>query len=128
MKRLLLLASTCLVLFVGLVAAPLTASPAFADAKSDICNGVGGTGGGTCAGSGPSIGSIVGSVINILSMVIGVISVIMVIIGGFMYVTSNGDSGKIANAKNTIIYALVGIVVVAFAQAIVFFVLHGVGL
>jgi hypothetical protein len=47
----------------------------------------------------------------------------MIIIGGLKYVTSNGDSNSISSAKNTIIYALIGIVVVAIAQSVVRFVL-----
>ncbi len=62
-------------------------------------------------------------IINIFSIVVGAISVIMVIIGGFRYIISNGDSNGVSGAKNTILYALVGLVVVLFAQIIVRFVL-----
>jgi hypothetical protein len=47
----------------------------------------------------------------------------MIIWGGLRYITSGGDSAKITSAKNTIIYALIGLVVVALAQFIVKFVL-----
>lgn len=63
------------------------------------------------------------NVINILSWIVGVASVVMIVIGGLKYVTSNGDSGGIASAKNTIIYAIVGLVIAIFAQAIVQFVI-----
>lgn len=62
-------------------------------------------------------------VINIFSWVVGIISVIMVIVGGFQYITSGGDSGKVTGAKNTIMYALIGIIIVALAQVMVKFVL-----
>ena len=62
-------------------------------------------------------------IIDILSWAVGIISVIMVIIGGFRYMTSAGDPGNVSGAKNTIIYALVGMAIVIFAQAIVAFVL-----
>ncbi len=62
-------------------------------------------------------------VINIFSIVVGVVSVIMIIIGGLKYITSSGDSGNITSAKNTILYAIVGLVIVALAQFIVRFVL-----
>jgi hypothetical protein len=129
MKRLLLLTSVYLTVLISFMAMPLVSSPAFASPESDICNGVGTTGGGSgCSGgSGPSLGGIIDATINILSIVVGIAAVIMIILGGFRYITSGGDSGKVAGAKDTIIYALVGIVVVAFAQAIVKFVLHGVG-
>jgi len=52
----------------------------------------------------------------------GVLAVIMVIIGGLNYVTSSGDSGKTAKAKNTILYAVIGIVVIIFAFAITTFI------
>ena len=54
--------------------------------------------------------------------VVGIAAVVMIIIGGLRYVTSNGDSGQVGNAKNTILYAVVGLVVVALAQVIVRFV------
>jgi cytochrome bd-type quinol oxidase subunit 2 len=62
-------------------------------------------------------------VINIFSVIVGVIAVFMIIFGGLKYITSGGDSGNVSGAKNTIIYALVGLVIVALAQFIVRFVL-----
>lgn len=62
--------------------------------------------------------------ITILNILIGVISVIMIIIGGFKFVTSGGDSNHINSARNTVIYALVGIVVAISGQLIVKFVLN----
>ena len=66
------------------------------------------------------------NVINIFSVIVGIVAVIMLIYGGFRYVTSGGDSGNIGNAKNTILYAIVGLVIVAIAQAVVQFVLGSV--
>lgn len=60
---------------------------------------------------------------NILLFVIGAISVIMVIIGGLRYVLSGGDSSNIQAAKNTILYAIVGIVVALLAYAAVNFII-----
>lgn len=62
-------------------------------------------------------------VINIFTVVVGVIAVVMIIVGGLRYITSGGDTGRVGAAKTTIIYALVGLVVVALAQLIVHFVL-----
>ncbi len=73
-------------------------------------------------GAGDRIDRIVKNVINIISLVVGIAAVVMIIIGGLRYVTSNGDSGQVGNAKNTILYAVVGLVVVALAQVIVRFV------
>lgn len=63
------------------------------------------------------------NIVNILSIIIGIVAVIMIIFGGFRYITSGGDSGRVGNAKNTLIYAIVGLIIVALAQVIVRFVL-----
>ncbi|MDO8265396.1 MAG: hypothetical protein Q7T41_00470 [Candidatus Saccharibacteria bacterium] len=68
------------------------------------------------------IDEIVSQIINILSLAVGVVAVVMIIVGGFRYITSGGDSGNVTGAKNTILYAVVGLVVVALAQVIVRFV------
>ena len=73
------------------------------------------------------VNRIIRLVINIFSLIVGVIAVIMIIIGGLKYITSGGDSGNITGAKNTILYAIIGLVVVALAQIIVRFVLDKVG-
>lgn len=91
---------------------------ALAQSKDDIRKGVEITG-----TESTTVDAAVKSAIDILSVVVGVIAVIMIIIGGLKYVTSNGDSNSISSAKNTIIYALIGIVVVAIAQSVVRFVL-----
>lgn len=70
-----------------------------------------------------SFNEIIATVINIFSLVVGALSVVMIIIGGFRYVVSGGDSNGISGAKNTIIYAVVGLVVVLFSQVIVRFVI-----
>lgn len=61
-------------------------------------------------------------VVNILLFLIAAIAVIMIIIGGIRYTTSNGDSSQTKSAKDTILYAVVGIVVAILAYAIVNFV------
>ncbi len=72
------------------------------------------------------VNKIVTTVVNIFSIVVGIVAVIMIIVGGFKYITSGGDSNSITSAKNTIIYALIGLVIVALAQFIVQFVLNKV--
>ena len=62
-------------------------------------------------------------VVNLLLWAIGIVSVIMIIIGGIRYATSNGDSNQVTAAKNTIMYAVIGLVIAIFAYAIVNFVL-----
>jgi len=70
------------------------------------------------------VDTIITTVINIFSLVVGVVAVIMIIVGGFKYITSGGDSGNVSGAKNTILFAIVGLVIVALAQVIVRFVLN----
>lgn len=101
----------------------------YAQSEREVCRGVGAaTGTDSCEvrpGS-VTVDSVIQTVINILSAVVGVASVIMIIIGGFKYVTSGGDASSISSAKQTITYALVGVVVAALAQAFVVFVLNEV--
>jgi cytochrome bd-type quinol oxidase subunit 2 len=73
-----------------------------------------------------NLNNVITDIVNIFSVVVGIVSVIMIIYGGFRYVTSGGDSGNVSSAKNTIIYAVIGLVVVALAQFIVQFVLDKV--
>ena len=63
------------------------------------------------------------TVTDVLLFLIGAVSVIVLIIGGFRYVLSNGDSAAVASAKNTILYGVIGIVVALLAYAIVNFVI-----
>lgn len=71
---------------------------------------------------GTDINGIVNFIVDTFSWIVGIVSVIMIIFGGFRYITSGGDSSKVTNAKNTIIYAIIGLVIVALAQFIVNFV------
>lgn len=72
------------------------------------------------------VNNTVNLIINIFSWIVGVVSVIMIIWGGFKYITSGGDAGSVTAAKNTILYAIVGLIIVALAQVIVKFVLGNV--
>lgn len=74
-------------------------------------------------GSTAGVQNAVTTVVNLLSWIVGIVSVIMIIVGGFRYITSGGASDKVTGAKNTIIYAVIGLVIVALAQFIVNFVL-----
>ena len=68
-------------------------------------------------------GGVFETITNVLLFIIGAISVIMLIIGGIRYVVSGGDSSAVTSAKNTILYAVVGIVVAILAYALVNFVI-----
>lgn len=71
--------------------------------------------------------SVFSTVTNILLFLIGAIAVIMLIIGGIRYVVSGGDQAQVTSAKNTILYAIVGIVVAFLAYAAVRFVTEQLG-
>ena len=71
-----------------------------------------------------TINDTITNVINLISMAVGIAAVIMIMVGGFRYITSGGDQEGIKSAKNTIMYALIGLIVVALAQVIVRFVLN----
>ena len=60
---------------------------------------------------------------NTILYIVGVVAVIMLIIGGIKYVVSGGDSKKVTDAKNTVLYAIIGLVIAVFAYAIVNFVI-----
>ena len=72
--------------------------------------------------------TLITTVINTLLYVIGAVAVIMIIYGGFKYVTSGGDSSGVTSAKNTILYAVIGLVVAVFAFVIINFVLGKLGI
>jgi hypothetical protein len=71
------------------------------------------------------IGSIT-SILNIVIGILGIVAVIVIIIGGVNYMTSSGDAGKVKKAKDTILYGVIGLVIVVLAFAIVNFVIANV--
>ncbi len=69
------------------------------------------------------------TIINIINAIIGVlglVAVIVIIIGGVQYMTSSGDAGKVKKAKDTILYGVLGLVIVVLAFAIVNFVISNI--
>lgn len=70
-----------------------------------------------------NLGNLIEDVTNVLLFIIGAVAVIMIIVGGIRYVISNGDSAQITSAKNTILYAVIGIIVALLAYAIVNFII-----
>lgn len=75
------------------------------------------------APKGPNdIGSVVKNITNVLMTVVGIAAVIMIIVGGLMYITSAGDTEKTKRAKDTILYAVIGLIIAILSFAIVSFV------
>lgn len=64
---------------------------------------------------------------SIALYVIGAVSVLMLIWGGLRYIISGGDSKKITDAKNTVLYAIIGLIISFLAYAIIRFVLNAIG-
>lgn len=121
-----IIASAALVLIPVLV--PVAVHAQNVDTGGNACSGANldltGDSSGDCTDTASgSVSNLLKEVINIFSLVVGAVSVIMIIIGGFRYITSGGESGNVSGAKNTIIYALVGLIIVVLAQIIVQFVL-----
>ena len=75
-----------------------------------------------CKNPGAKPSDLISKIVSTLLFVVGALSVVMIIVGGIMYVTSNGDSGRITLAKNTLTYAIIGLVVAFLAFAVVQFV------
>ena len=63
---------------------------------------------------------------NTILLVVGLISVIMLVYGGLRYILSGGDSKKVTDAKNTVLYAIIGLIISLLSYAIVKFVLNSV--
>jgi hypothetical protein len=107
----------------GLYFAPVVYAGNTDAAKQQACQGIGGaSANGNCSvGGQANLNNIIRAVVAFFSVLVGVAAVVMIMVGGFKYITSGGDSGKISSAKSTIIYALVGLVIVALAQFIVRF-------
>ena len=102
---------------VALTAAPVAVHAAPIDSVRDGVTAVGG-------GNEPkSLELRIQDIINVVLFLLGAVAVIMIIVGGFKYVTSNGDSGAVSSAKNTIMFAVIGLVVAILAYAIVNFVI-----
>lgn len=123
MKRLLAPLLLLCVLSIGAIfLAPV--QEVFADSKSQVCQGANAASGGSgCADSTGDINKIITTFLNLFSVVIGIVAVVMIMVGGYKYITANGDSSNVTSAKHTIIYALIGLVIVAMAQFMVQFVL-----
>lgn len=128
-KQFILIGLTGMTLLVPGLLTPALSGVASADIASNLCTGAqaasDSSGGCTTKNTDATSGlqDLARTITKWFSVIVGAISIIMIIYGGFRYITSGGDSGKVGNAKNTLIYAIVGLVIVALAQLIVNFVI-----
>lgn len=103
----------------------------FADAKNDICAGINAAASSGAAGcdskaAGVGVDRIIKFSISMLSLIAGIAAVIMIILAGLKYITSNGEAANITSAKHSLMYAIVGLVVVFISQFLVRYVLNRV--
>lgn len=133
LKRLIVIAAASVALLVPASVPVLVAPAVSADTiTNSVCqgvnnaaNGTNGIGCGTAGQNGNTdLHKVANKIVSIFSIIVGIVSVIMIIYAGFRYITSGGDSGKVGNAKNSLIYAIIGLVIVALAQVIVHYVLN----
>lgn len=145
-KRYILVTSASMMLFMPTIGITAVASAAgsgtpcagvssgIQEGANAATNASGDLNGGLTTGSGIDCGNtgvdnsaiktIAAKITNTFSIIVGAASVIMIIYGGFRYITSGGESGRVGAAKNSLLYAIVGLVIVAIAQLIVHFVLN----
>lgn len=146
MKKLIILGSLFMVMALAVVVPPRTAYACFLGMGSDCTSNTGGTsgttGGGTSSDSNKITisqsdlglngapqtlnGSDIGNILNTVYFVAGIVAVIAMVVAGVRYTTANGDSNQVQAAKNTMFYAIIGLVVVIMAAAITSFVIAGV--
>ena len=117
MKKIKLLVAAFAVMAFGALAVIPAGSVAALDPLADVCttdpsNQV-------CQSQSDDANDLIGTLVNTLLFIVGTLSTVMIIVGGIFYATSNGDAGKVAKAKNTIMYSVVGLVVSLLAYAIV---------
>jgi hypothetical protein len=75
-----------------------------------------------CAKKSDNLGSLWKKIVNVLIFIVGILAVLMIIFGAFRYTTSAGDAKALGEAKNIILYSVVGVAVAFSAYAIVNFV------
>jgi hypothetical protein len=108
--------------------APLAVETASAatNPKAELCKGSGGTwNGSTCSNAnsgGVTVQGTFKNIVDVLLFIIGAVAVIMIIIGGIRYTLSGGDSSAVNSAKNTILYAVIGLIVAFVSYGIVRFI------
>lgn len=122
-----IVASTLLIAALAFGVTVVTNDPALAlDCTGTACinDGINSTGGNSGQ---PTLDNVFKTVVNVLLYIIGGISVIMLIVGGIRYTISGGNSTHVTAAKNTIMYALIGLIIAFLAYAIINWVLGSIG-
>ena len=80
---------------------------------------------GADTGAETDVTNTVGTALNVVFGIVAIIAVVMIVIGGVSYTTSQGDPGKVKKGKDTIMYGIIGMIIALLAFAIVNFVFKG---
>ena len=118
-----LMAVTAALILACLPLSTYALSPQVADLRSDTTSSLQNVTG----AKGTDFTHIFGVIVQVLSIIIGGVAIIMIMVGGFRYMTAGGDTNRVSQAKNTLIYAMVGVAIAALAQVIVHFVVYQTG-
>lgn len=113
-------------LLVPIFALAFTALPVtsvYADTTTQVKEGVNRIGG---TDNTTNLTDLVGIIINVILFIAGAVAVVMIIIGGIKYIISNGNDTMVTSAKHTIMYAVIGLIIVLLAFAIVNFIIDGI--
>jgi hypothetical protein len=124
MKKYIIKITYVLAILIGLNTTIFIA-PAFATGASQkvACNTLNSINPSEGCGS-TGLDGVITAIVNLLSVIVGIVSVVMLVVGGLKFITSGGDANAVSSAKSTVIYALVGLLIVALAQTIVHVVLN----
>lgn len=125
------IAKRCIAMFAALLvvasgvafAYPAPAALALTENQKEVCEAIGSPDCQTDPTGAKDPNALIESGIDIFSAILGIIAVIMIMVAGFKYITSSGDSSKISSAKSTLIYAIIGLIIVVLSQTIVKFVI-----
>jgi cytochrome bd-type quinol oxidase subunit 2 len=117
--------SGLVVVFVGVTYADPATSllSTSSGSASEACQGVGlfDSNTGTCGDQGKAANDALATIINFFSVIVGIVAVIMIIVSGLQFMTANGNPQNIAKARSSLMYAIIGLVIVVLAQVIVHF-------
>lgn len=117
MKRIKLIAALFVVAVLGVTFFAPVASVGALDPFADICSD--NTANTVCQNQDEDAEDLIKQLVNVLLYIVGTLAVVMIIVSGVFYVISSGDAGRVAKAKNTLMYSIVGLVVAFLAFAIV---------
>lgn len=109
--------AAALLLFSGVLALAVPQISFAVTTQEAACEAINGAAG--CTKENSDLTSTLKLIINVMSIIIGFIAVVTIIVAGFKYITSGGDTAKVTAAKNALIYALIGLIIVGLAQFLV---------